>query len=168
MLRTNATCLGLNITQCFLEIACISMRDPNLANSWGEWVSLALPVSSGRYSTTLYNLRKSSLGLQINSFVWAKNIVGWPCKRQNLSLSWGRVIGMSPLLWMTLIAHLVLLCLLFFFSGRNSFRLLHNKLLQMYWINAMQIAYAIVSLRQNFRRQELNSLFGVSMGLKPQ
>lgn len=56
----------------------------------------------------------------------------------------------------------------FFFSGRNSFRLLHNKLLQMYWINAMQIAYAIVSLRQNFRRQELNSLFGVSMGLKPQ
>lgn len=116
MLRNNATCLGLNITQCFLEIACVSMRDPNLGNSWGEWVSLALPVSSGRYSTTVYNLRRSSLGLQINSSVWAKNIVGWPCKRQNLSLSWGRVIGISPLLWMTLIAHLVLLCLLFFLA----------------------------------------------------
>lgn len=157
MLRNNAMCLGLDITQCFLEIAWISMRDPKCGNSWGEWVSLPLPVTSGRYRTILYNLRRSGLGLQINSFVWAKNIVGWPGKWQNLSLPWGRVIGMSPILWMTPIAHLVLLCLLVIFSGCNSLRLLHNKLVQMYWINATQIAYAIVSLRQNFRRRELNS-----------
>lgn len=111
-----------------------------------------------RVDTVQLHLGRLSLVLHINLFLWAKNTVDWPCQWPKFpchGIGWQRYYLYFRQQWLLICCSWVR-C---FLSICNHLRLLPNRLLHIYWINATQIAYLIIPIGLNFRCRELDSWF---------